>query len=105
MKSILFLFLFLFFNNNAFSQTSAIAEYGVVFSTPLCDDKLKLEDPQFYEHQLAKQNSADQLNFVLKLQERKSVFYRPSLSKPSDAVKFAKSNTGGYHLIYNGLVD
>lgn len=106
MKSILYLFVFsLFFSNYVLAQNSATASFGVVFSTALVDDKLKLEDPAFYEHQLAKQNSADQLNFVLELNESKSIFYHPTLNESSAALKFAKSNTGGDHLFYNDLED
>ncbi|QED38962.1 GLPGLI family protein [Antarcticibacterium arcticum] len=103
MKSFLFLILFLLFIPNLFSQNSAIADYGVVFSTTLVDDKLKLEDPDFYEHQLAKENSADKLKFVLKINKSESLFFHPTLKESSDALKFAKSNTGGDHLIYINL--
>lgn len=101
MKSLLLLLLL--FHSNLFSQNFAIANYGVVFSNTLVDDKLKLEDPDFYEHQLAKQNSADELKFVLKINKTESLFFHPKLKGSSDALKFAKSNTGGDHLIYNNL--
>jgi len=101
--SFFFLILFSLFITNLFSQNSATADYGVVFSTSLVDDKLKLEDPDYYEHQLAKQNSADKLKFVLKINKAESLFFHPTLKESSDALKFAKSNTGGDHLIYNNL--
>lgn len=103
MKFPLFLFLALLYNNFVISQNSAIAEYGVTFSTTLVNEKLKLEDPEFYEHELAKQNSADQLRFVLKAKKKEALFYHPILNQSSDALKFAKSNTGGDHLFYNNL--
>src|SRR5690606_357785 len=102
-SSFFFLILFSLFITNLFSQNSATADYGVVFSTSLVDDKLKLEDPDYYEHQLAKQNSADKLKFVLKINKAESLFFHPTLKESSDALKFAKSNTGGDHLIYNNL--
>ncbi len=99
----LILFLTLLYSNFVISQNSAIAEYGVTFSTTLVNEKLKLEDPEFYEHELAKQNSADQLQFVLKAKKEESLFYHPIFNQSSDALKFAKSNTGGDHLFYNNL--
>lgn len=102
MKYTIFYIILLLYTKN-FSQNSATADYGVVFSTTLVDDKLKLEDPDFYEHQLAKQNSADELNFVLKINKTESLFFHPTLKGSSNALKFAKSNTGGDHLIYNNL--